>query len=106
MKHGQFVEITSVDLEILVCVVTDLQTVQTLFYSFAGEQPPPSPVLFSPIHNGPLTRARLQPNYGDTSTFWEAVVVVVKVEEDNFGLRGIVVCGLWHCYSLQVTATI
>ncbi|KAF5758763.1 putative transcription factor MYB/SANT family [Helianthus annuus] len=35
----------------------------------------PSPVLFSPIHNGPLTRARLQPNYGDTSTFWEAVAV-------------------------------
>ncbi|XP_076918578.1 SWI/SNF complex subunit SWI3D-like [Bidens hawaiensis] len=35
----------------------------------------PSPLLFSPIHNGPLTRARLQPNYAETASFWEAVEV-------------------------------
>ncbi|KAK9053362.1 hypothetical protein SSX86_029995 [Deinandra increscens subsp. villosa] len=56
----------------------------------------PSPVLFPPIHNGPLTRARLQPNYAESSTFWDAVdvndevevpvlatPVAAKVEEDN-----------------------
>ncbi|KAJ0567536.1 hypothetical protein HanPSC8_Chr06g0256371 [Helianthus annuus] len=41
--------------------------------------------MFSPIHNGLLTRARLQPNYGDTSTFWEAVVAVK--ERMNSGYR-------------------
>ncbi|KAI3675227.1 hypothetical protein L1987_84813 [Smallanthus sonchifolius] len=35
----------------------------------------PSPVLFSPIHNGPLTRARLQPNYAESTSFWDAVDV-------------------------------
>lgn len=35
----------------------------------------PSPVLFGPIHNGPLTRARLQPNYADPTGFWDAVIV-------------------------------
>nr|XP_043620572.1 SWI/SNF complex subunit SWI3D [Erigeron canadensis] len=42
-----------------------------------------SPVLYGPIHNGPLTRARLQPNYVDsnvTASFWDAVVV-----ENNSG---------------------
>lgn len=32
-------------------------------------------MLFPPIHNGPLTRARLQPNYSDPTSFWDAVVV-------------------------------
>ncbi|MFS7963011.1 hypothetical protein Hanom_Chr08g00733171 [Helianthus anomalus] len=40
--------------------------------------------MFSPIHNGLLTRARLQPNYGDTSTFWEAVVAVKKKGTGQF----------------------
>ncbi|XP_071701293.1 SWI/SNF complex subunit SWI3D isoform X2 [Rutidosis leptorrhynchoides] len=35
----------------------------------------PSPVLFPPIHNGPLTRGRLQPNYIDSTSFWDAVAV-------------------------------
>lgn len=35
----------------------------------------PSPVQFPPIHNGPLTRARLQPNYADNTSFWDPVTV-------------------------------
>ena len=35
----------------------------------------PSPVLFPPIHNGPCTRARQQPNYADSTAFWDAVIV-------------------------------
>ncbi|KAI3509572.1 hypothetical protein L1887_24948 [Cichorium endivia] len=35
----------------------------------------PSPILFPPIHNGPCTRARLQPNYTDSTAFWDAVIV-------------------------------
>ncbi|KAD3066506.1 hypothetical protein R6Q59_019270 [Mikania micrantha] len=35
----------------------------------------PSPVLFPSIHNGPLTRARLQPNYAESTTFWDPVAV-------------------------------
>ncbi|KAK1439843.1 hypothetical protein QVD17_05665 [Tagetes erecta] len=35
----------------------------------------PSPVQFPPIHNGPLTRARLQPNYAESATFWDPVTV-------------------------------
>ncbi|XP_076921639.1 SWI/SNF complex subunit SWI3D-like [Bidens hawaiensis] len=54
---------------------TNASTPPTASSSKRQTREKPSPVLFSPIHNGPLTRARLQPNYAETASFWEAVEV-------------------------------
>ncbi|XP_024966488.1 SWI/SNF complex subunit SWI3D isoform X1 [Cynara cardunculus var. scolymus] len=45
----------------------------------------PSPVLFPPIHNGPCTRARQQPNYADSTSFWDAVIVNGEGEGSMLG---------------------
>ncbi|CAH1450335.1 unnamed protein product [Lactuca virosa] len=72
----------------------------------------PSPVLFPPIHNGPCTRARLQPNYTDSTAFWDAVIVngegegsmlstpvAAKVEEELIARKE-----AWEALELKIEA--